>query len=375
MTNNNNNNNNKPVCISLDDFHDYAKATMPKSAYDYYAQGAMDNETRRNNRKAFSKIRIRPRVMRDVSNIDTSCEILGHKISMPIGIAPMAMHKLAHPDGELATARAAAANDTLMILSTYSTYSMEDVAKAAPNGLRFLQLYVHKDRKVAKDLIKRAEAAGYESLVVTVDRPQLGRRIADAKNKFKRPTEMKMENLKAEKPQKNENRSTFNKGMTGTVDSGLNWEKDIAWLRETTKLPIILKGILTAEDALLAVKYKVDAIIVSNHGGRQLDGAPPSIEALPEIADAVKGRIPIYLDSGIYRGSDVFKAIAYGANAVFVGRPTLWALCYDGEKGVDKMLNIIREEFRLTMALAGCTSIDQITRDYVRRKELYIPKL
>jgi len=368
--------NNKPICVSLDDFHDYAKATMPKASYDYYAQGAMDNETRKNNRKAFSKIRIRPRVMRDVSNIDTTTEVLGHKISMPIGIAPMAMHKLAHPDGELATAKGAAANDTLMILSTYSTYSMEDVAKAAPDGLRFLQLYVHKDRTSASNLIKRAEAAGYQGLVVTVDRPKLGRRIADAKNKFKRPSDMKMQNLKEEKNNdKKEDRGTFNKGMTGTVDSSLNWATDIAWLRETTKLPIILKGILTAEDALLAVKYKVDAIIVSNHGGRQLDGAPPSIEALPEITDAVQGRIPVYLDSGIYRGSDVFKAIAYGAKCVFVGRPTLWALCYNGEKGVEQMLNIIREEFRLTMALAGCTSVDQITRDYVRRKKLYIPKL
>jgi len=366
--------NNKPVCVSLDDFHDYAKATMPKASYDYYALGAMDNETRKNNRKAFSKIRIRPRVMRDVSNVDTTAEILGHKISMPIGIAPMAMHKLAHPDGELATAKGAAANDTLMILSTYSTYSMEDVAKAAPDGLRFLQLYVHKDRTAANDLIKRAEAAGYQGLVVTVDRPKLGRRIADAKNKFKRPSDMKMQNLKEEK-NKSEDRGTFNKGMTGTVDSSLNWATDIAWLRQTTKLPIILKGILTAEDALLAVKYKVDAIIVSNHGGRQLDGAPPSIEALPEITDAVQGRIPVYLDSGIYRGSDVFKALAYGAKAVFVGRPTLWALCYDGEKGVDKMLKIIKEEFRLTMALAGCTKIDQITPRHIQHKKAYLSKL
>lgn len=365
----------KPVCVCLEDFHQYAKETMPKSSYDYYAQGAMDNETLKNNRKAFSKIRIRPRVMRDVSQIDTSVEILGHKISMPIGIAPCAMHKLAHKDGELATARAAKKHDTLMILSTYSTYSMEDVAKAAPGGLRMLQLYVHKDRKVANDLIKRAEVSGYQGIVVTVDRPKLGRRIADAKNKFKRPSDLKMQNLKQEKEPEGQDKGTFNKGMTGTVDSALNWEADIKWLRETTKLPIILKGILTAEDALLAVKYKVDAIIVSNHGGRQLDGAPPSIEALPEITEAVQDRIPVFLDSGISRGTDVFKALALGAKAVFVGRPTLWSLCYNGEEGVDQMLKIIEEEFRLTMALAGVTSVDQITKDYVRRKELYIPKL
>ncbi|KXS17994.1 FMN-dependent alpha-hydroxy acid dehydrogenase [Gonapodya prolifera JEL478] len=362
-----------PVCIK--DLEPIAKRKISSSAWSYYSTGAMDEETMRNNVDSFSRIRIRPRVLRDVSNIDTTVTLFGHTYASPVGISPTAMMKLCHADGEAGVARAVAGLNQAQTLSTFTTMSLEDVAKAArsvpdypfksaariPN--LWFQLYIVEDRHKAEQLVRRADAAGYSALVVTVDTPQLGRRLHTIREPFKLPTDMTHANF--------EGNSDSLAAINTAVDASVNWNRDISWLRSITKLPIIVKGILTAEDAELAVQAGVDAIGVSNHGGRQLDSVPSSIEALPEIARAVKGRVPIILDGGVRKGTDVFKALALGATYVCVGRPSLYALAYDGEEGVRKMLGFLNEELRLAMTLAGATKVKDINRNFIRAETEY----
>lgn len=296
---------------------------------------------------------------------------------------------MAHKDGEEATARAANKLNTLMTLSTYSTTSLEDAAKAYPTGPRWLQLYVYNDRWMSESIIKRAEKCGYKAIVLTVDTPFLGRRLKDLENKFRLPEPYRLANFDEfllkndEKESGNEitnlesrvgKKLTFTELLGTTSDLTLNWEKDIAWLKSLTNLPIIVKGILTAHDTRLALDYGVDGIVCSNHGGRQLDTVPPTLLALPEIIATVrdvsrstgKPPVPVFLDGGIRRGTDVFKALALGAEAIFVGRPILYGLSYDGQNGVEQVLNILNDEFRLTMALAGTRDLKEINRDTVR---------
>ncbi|ESR62954.1 hypothetical protein CICLE_v10015533mg [Citrus x clementina] len=342
-----------------------AKEKLPKMVYDYYASGAEDQWTLQENRNAFSRILFRPRILRDVSKIDMTTTVLGFNISMPIMIAPTAFQKMAHPEGECATARAASAAGTIMTLSSWATSSVEEVSSTGP-GIRFFQLYVTKDRNVDAQLVKRAERAGFKAIALTVDTPRLGRREADIKNRFVLPPHLTLKNYEGlyfGKMDKTDD-SGLASYVANQIDRSLNW-KDVKWLQTITSLPILVKGVLTAEDASLAIQYGAAGIIVSNHGARQLDYVPATVMALEEVVHAAKGRVPVFLDGGVRRGTDVFKALALGASGVFVGRPVPFSLAVDGEAGVRKVLQMLRDEFELTMALSGCRSLKEITRNHV----------
>ncbi|NWI04514.1 HAOX2 oxidase, partial [Tichodroma muraria] len=345
------------VCLS--DFEAYAKKYLPKIAWDYFAAGADDCTTRDENILAYKRIRFRPRVLRDVSVMDTGTKILGSEISFPVGIAPTGFHQLAWPDGEKSTARAARAMNTCYIASTYSTCTLEEISAAAPGGLRWFQLYIHRNRAASQQLVRRAEALGFRGLVLTADLPYTGKRRDDVRNGFRLPPHMKVKNLEG----------AFEVCKMSPLDPSVTWN-DIYWLRSLTRLPIIIKGILTREDAELAVRHGVQGIIVSNHGGRQLDEGPATIDALVEVVEAVRGRVEVYVDGGIRKGSDVLKALALGAKCVFIGRPALWGLAYKGEEGLQDVLRILQDEFRLSMALAGCASVSEIGQHLVQLSKL-----
>ncbi|CAN0911480.1 Glycolate oxidase 3 [Linum grandiflorum] len=347
------------------EYEEIARQKLPKMVYDYYASGAEDQWTLKENRNAFSRILFRPRILVDVSKIDMATNVLGFNISMPIMIAPTAMQKMAHPDGEYATARAASAAGTIMTLSSWATSSVEEVASTGP-GIRFFQLYVCKDRNVVTQLVKRAERAGFKAIVLTVDTPRLGRREADIKNRFALPSNLTLKNFEGLDLGKIP--KTTDSGLAsyaaGQIDRTLNW-KDVKWLQSITSLPILVKGVLTAEDTRLAVENGAAGIIVSNHGARQLDYVPATITALEEVVKAAQGRVPVFLDGGVRRGTDVFKALALGARGVFIGRPVVFGLAADGEGGVRKVLKMLRDELELTMALSGCTSLERISRNHI----------
>ncbi|XP_074890881.1 2-Hydroxyacid oxidase 2 [Buteo buteo] len=345
------------VCVS--DFEAYAKKYLPKIAWDFFAAGADDCSTRDENILAYKRIRFRPRMLRDVSMMDIRTKLLGTEISFPVGIAPTGFHQLAWPDGEKSTARAAKAMNTCYIASTYSTCTLEEISAAAPGSLRWFQLYIHRNRAVSQQLVQRAEALGFQGLVLTADLPYTGKRRDDVRNGFRLPPHMKLKNLEG----------AFEVCKMSPLDPSVTWN-DIYWLRSLTHLPIIIKGILTKEDAELAVRHGVQGIIVSNHGGRQLDGGPATIDALVEVVEAVQGRVEVYLDGGIRKGSDVLKALALGAKCVFIGRPALWGLAYKGEEGLQEVLRILQDEFRLSMALAGCASVSEIGRHLVQFSKL-----
>ncbi|GJP42482.1 hypothetical protein CLOM_g10077 [Closterium sp. NIES-68] len=354
---------------NISEFQSLAREKLPKQAYDYYASGAEDQWTLAENRNAFERIRFRPRILIDVSSVDTTTSVLGHRISMPIMLAPTAFQRMAHAEGELATARAAAKFDTAMVLSSWATSSVEEVASVGP-GLRFFQLYVYKDRQVVEQLVRRAERAGFKAIALTVDTPRLGRREADIKNRFVLPPHLTLKNFEGlnlgsmDKSQE----SGLSSYVAGQIDRSLSW-KDIAWLKSITSLPILVKGVITAEDAEISIEYGAAGIIVSNHGARQLDYVSATICALEEVVKAARGRVPVFLDGGVRRGTDVLKALALGAAGVFVGRPVPFALAVDGQAGVEKLLGILRDEFELALALAGCTKVADIKRCHVETEE------
>ncbi len=347
--------------VNISDYEVLAQACLDKPVWDYYFGGSGDELTLQANRTAFERIRLRPRFLVDVSTIDTHTTILGTPVNMPILIAPTACHCMAHPDGELATARGAGTVDTLMIASTVATRTLEEIAQAATGPLWF-QLYVYEDRDFTASLIKRAQAAGYRAIVVTVDTPHISKRERDIRNNFVLPPPP----LVTANFTRQDTENATNP-VTTHIDTSasLTWDL-IPWLRSLTSLPILLKGILTAEDALLAVEQGVEGIVVSNHGGRQLDGAIASIEALPEVVDAVAGRCEVYLDGGIRRGVDVLKALALGAHAVLVGRPILWGLAVDGQAGVERVLKLLHGELEMAMVLSGKPTLASVDRSLVR---------
>ncbi|CAN6236290.1 unnamed protein product [Urochloa humidicola] len=353
------------LITNVSDYEELAKQKLSKMVFDFYASGAEDQWTLRENREAFSRILFRPRVLIDVSRINMSMSVLGYNISMPIMVAPTALHKLAHSEGEVASARAAAAAGTIMMLSSWSSCSIEEVSSSGP-GLRFFQLSVFKDRNFVQQLVRRAENAGYKAIAVTVDAPRLGRREADVRNRFSLPENVVLkcfEGLDLSSMDK-ANVSGLAAYVTSQINSSLSW-KDIKWLQMITRLPILLKGVITAEDARNAIECGVAGIIMSNHGGRQLDYLPATISCLEEVVREAKGRVPVFLDGGIRRGTDVFKALALGASGVFIGRPVLFALAVEGEAGVRKALQMLRDELEIAMALSGCTSLKEITRGHV----------
>ena len=353
-----------PVTVlNIFELEQLAKEKLPVIAYDYYRSGAWDEVTLKANREAFEKIKIHYKVLVDVSQRDLSTTIFGQKVSFPILIAPTAFHKLAHPDGELATARASVKANTIMTLSSLSTTSIEEVA-AATNKTFWFQLYINKNREYTRDLVARAESAGAKALVVTVDTPMWGRRERDVRNGFHLPPGMSAVNLtKYDKDAvaKGNSGAGLGQSFAWMIDSALQW-KDLDWLGSISKLPIIIKGVCRADDAKIALSHGVQGILVSNHGGRQMDSAPATIEVLPSIVDAVGDKVTVMMDGGIRRGVDAMKAVAYGAKAVLVGRPVLWGLASGGQQGVEKALSILREEFDLAMALTGCKNLSEVNR-------------
>ncbi|CAG9782926.1 unnamed protein product, partial [Diatraea saccharalis] len=343
--------------ISLRDLEDAAKALLPKPALDYYRSGATDEQTLAENKLAFQRLRIRPKCLMGITGCDLRTTVLGHEVSMPVGIAPSAMQKMAHPDGELSNAKAAQAERTIFTLSTIATSSIEEVASAAPEAIKWFQLYIYTDREVTRDLVMRAEKAGFKAIALTVDTPLFGLRRADVKNKFTLPSHLRLANfeghLSTKIHQTKEGSSGLNNYVESLFDKTLTWDS-MKWLKSITKLPIIAKGILRGDDAVKAAQAGCSAILVSNHGARQLDGVPATIEVLPEIVDAVKNyNVEVYLDGGVTTGTDVYKALALGAKMVFVGRPALWGLAVGGQAGVQRMLNILRTELEYTFQIAG----------------------
>ena len=349
--------------VNLEEFEKVAREKLSREAYDYFAGGANDEITLRANRASYADIVLHYPVLRDVSSRDTSVEVLGERIAFPVMVAPTAFHRLACAEGECATARAAARAGTIMVLSTLATTVIEDVAAAAA-GPKWFQLYIYKDRGATADLIRRAESAGCRALVLTVDAQVWGLREADVRNNFKLPDGLTVANLTEHA------KDMFPAGIPGSglaayvaqmLDPALSW-RDFGWLREQTKLPILLKGIVRADDAERAVEHGAAGVIVSNHGGRQLDTAPATVEVLPRVVDAVAGKIPVLVDGGIRRGTDVIKALALGAQAALIGRPILWGLAADGENGAFRVLEMLKAEFDLAMALCGARRITEIDK-------------
>ncbi len=342
--------------INLSDYETLAQTRVEPTAWDYIQGGSDDEVTLRANRSAFERIRLRPRVLVEGNTCDPCTTVLGTPVSMPILVAPAAYNCLAHPEGECATARGAGMAHTLMVASTFSTCSLEDIARAASGPLWF-QLYLYQNLELSASVVRRAEVAGYRAIVLTADVPRLGRRERDARNNFSLPSHLNLANFPNVQPEPDQ--SSLFLPCTPTWDT-------LDWLKTVTSLPILVKGILTAEDALLALERGAAGIIVSNHGGRQLDSALASIEALPEIVEAVSGRCEVYLDGGIRRGTDILKALALGARAVLLGRPTLWGLAVNGYEGVQHVLEIMRAELEQAMVLSGHFSLETINRSLIK---------
>jgi 4-hydroxymandelate oxidase len=353
--------------INLDDYERQAHERLPQMVFDYYFGGAGDEHSVRENRLAWQHLRLRPRVLVDVGSRDLSTTVLGQPLTFPVMTAPCAFNALAHPDGELAVARAATAAGIIQVVSTAGTYSLEEIAAAAPTGARWFQLYCYRDRSVTAGLVERAVTAGYRALCLTVDAPLVGRRDRDTRNCFGLPPGMTWKNLEQvglDQMEAGDQGSALVQYISEIWDPRLTWEA-IEWLRDLSPLPLVVKGILTAEDARRAVDHGAAAIVVSNHGGRQLDGTLTTVEALEEIADEVGSEVELLVDGGIRRGGDILRALALGARAVLIGRPYLWALATGGQSAVEHMLSILRDELDLDMALSGRPTIARIDRSLV----------
>ncbi len=374
-------------CFNLDDFRVLAKKRLPRMVYDYLDGGADDEVTLGRNQSSFSNIQLMPRALRDVSNIDLSTTVLGQQVDIPVLLSPTGQTRMFHHSGESAVARAAAKAGTIYSLSSVSSTSIEDTA-AASDGRKWFQIYVWRDREVIKEFMDRCRESGYNALCLTVDLPVHGNRERDLRNQLTFPaavapkvvadvlshprwlynylTHPKIEiaNVKGSRNASVPKEVTLLDYVSKQLDSSVNWD-DAAWMIEQWDGPFIIKGIVNPEDAKRAVEIGARAIIVSNHGGRQLDFMPPTIEVLPQIVKAVAGRAEILLDSGVRRGTDVIKALALGATAVMIGRPYLYALAAGGEAGVDRMFELLRAELMRDMAMLGCTKISDLTPEYI----------
>jgi 4-hydroxymandelate oxidase len=353
--------------VNLPDYEARARESVDGSTLDYYDGGSNDEITLRGNVAAFSRIALYPRMFRGVGTRDMSTTIVGSRARWPVIVAPVALLGMLSPDGEVPAARAATAAGSIFVLSSLSVTPIEDVIAVATGPVWF-QLYIYKDRAASEALVKRVEEAGCSALELTADTPILGRRERDVRNSFGLPEGLWTPNLTADAgsltPHAGSD-SPFKAAIDALFYPDLTWD-DVAWLTSITHLPVLIKGLLRADDAVRAVDAGAAAVIVSNHGGRQLDTAPAAIDALVAIADAVGDRTELIVDGGIRRGADVLKAIALGARAVQIGRPIVWGLVVDGEQGVGDVLDLLRDELDLAMALTGCRSIDEITSDLLR---------
>jgi len=347
--------------VSLGDFESLAQERMSHLAFEYVAGGAADEITLRENRAAYDRIRLRPRVLVDVSRLDTRLSLLGQELPFPILLAPTAYHRLVHEAGELATVRGAGAAGAALVVSSFATTSVEEIAAAATGPLWF-QLYVQPDRGFTRELVQRAEKAGCRALCVTVDAPVLGARNREQRLRFALPPGMERANFRGMgKAAGAAERPTERQIYSAVLDPSLTW-REIEWLQSLVRVPVLLKGILNPDDARRAVEAGVAGLIVSNHGGRNLDTLPATIEALPLVVEQTAGRIPVLVDGGIRRGTDVLKALALGARAVLIGRPYLYGLGALGAEGVTRVVNILKSEFEMAMALSGRPTLPSIDR-------------
>ena len=346
--------------INVADYEQLAREALDPSVFGYVAGGANEEWTLRENVAAFGRWVLRPRVLVDVETVTTATSVLGSQVSMPVLVAPTAFQRLMHPGGELATARAAAAAGTVFCHSTLS--SVRPMEVAAAEGVRWFQLYWSSDRTFTRELLDEVAASGYAAVVLTVDLPHAGRRERDLRTAFEIPPGLPLPNIstKFDRP------VDSHTGLGAVVDRTLTW-RDLEWLRSTSPLPLVVKGVLTCEDAVLACEHGAEAIVVSNHGGRQLDGVAASLDVLAEVVDAVDGRAEVLLDGGIRRGTDVLKALALGARATLVGRAPLYGLAAAGEDGVRHVLELLREEVALGLAFLGCPTPGSVTRAHVAR--------
>jgi 4-hydroxymandelate oxidase len=350
------------VELSIADYERLAEERLEPGPWAYLAGGSGDEWTLRENRAAFARWRFRPRVLCDVSAISTATTVLGSPVELPVVVAPVAYQQLYHRDGECATARGAAAAGTGMAVSTFSTRSHEEIAVAAPGLTQWCQLYVFRDRGVTREHLAEAAAAGCSAVVLTVDTPRLAQRERDLRVGFEIPSDLPLPYARAMIGEAAQNPAD----QFALLDDSVSW-RDLEWIASEAQVPVVLKGIVTAEDAQRAVEHGAAAIVVSNHGGRQLDGAPATLDALPEVVEAVAGRVEVYLDGGIRRGTDVAKALAFGARAVLAGRAPIFGLAAAGEDGVRRVLELLRDELTLALGLLGCTSPEELTRSHVQR--------
>ena len=340
----------------LADLERQAAALLSQSIYDYFAGGADDEITLRDNCEGWNRIRLRPRVLRDVSRVDTTAAVLGTAVATPIGLAPTAYQRLAHPDGEVATARGAAAAGCLHVLSTRATASPGEVEDAAPGAPRWFQVYVLRDRSRTEKLVRAAVDSGARALVLTADTPVIGRRLRDVRNRFVLPTNLGAPDAAIE---------PGDEARLADQDPALSFD-DIAWLRDLSGgVPIVVKGVTRGDDAVACLDAGADALWVSNHGGRQLDGCIATSDALPEVVAAASNRAEVYVDGGIRRGVDALRALALGATAVFVGRPMIWGLTTGGAEGVRSVVEGLTAELAHAMALAGAPTIADVTVDLI----------
>jgi 4-hydroxymandelate oxidase len=344
--------------LNVLEYEEAARDVLPLTVFDYIAGGSGDELTLRANRGAFARWRLLPRVLRGISHPDLRTTVLGQPIALPVLLAPVGFHRLVHEEGETASARAARDAGTIFVASTASTYPLEEVAPHA--GPWWFQVYVFRDRELTRHLVQRAEAAGARALVVTADTPVLGRREADERNRFALPDGVTWANFRdtnfafmSEIP----DGSSLSAYIAGSFDATLSWA-DLDWLSSNTALPVIPKGILHPDDARQAVEHGAEAIVVSNHGGRQLDSAIATLDALPAIVNAVGDAVEILLDGGVRRGTDVIKALALGARAVLIGRPYLWGLALGGSEGVQRILELLGTEIRRDLTLCGCATVE-----------------
>ncbi|XP_037090555.1 peroxisomal (S)-2-hydroxy-acid oxidase GLO3-like isoform X2 [Pollicipes pollicipes] len=352
------------VCI--DDLKQAALARLDKKALGYYNSGADGEQTLRDNEAAFQRYRLRPRCMVDISTIDLTHTVLGQEVSMPIGVAPTAMQAMAHPEGECATARAAEEMGAVFVLSSGSNKSIEEVADAAPRAIKWCQLHIFKDRSTTVKMVQRAEQAGFSAIVLTVDAQVFGKRLADARNGFQRPPHLRLGNFTSD-VDKACHRGD-NEYVEALFDLSVTWD-DLSWLCSVTQLPVLVKGVMTPEDAAAAADRGASGVIVSNHGGRQLDGSLATVDALGPMVAAVGHRCPVFMDGGVRRGTDALKALALGARMVFVGRPLLWGLAYDGQRGARLALQMLHSELQQAMGLCGVTKVADVTEDVFEQSE------
>jgi isopentenyl diphosphate isomerase/L-lactate dehydrogenase-like FMN-dependent dehydrogenase len=352
--------------FSTDDYERLAEACTEPGAWAYLTGGSASESTLRANRAAFRRWTFRPRVLVDVAEPTATTTVLGTPVTLPVLLAPIAYIGLYHRDGELASARAAGAEGTVMCVSTMTTRTHREIAEAAPGLVQWAQLYVLRDEGATRAHLEDAVEAGCTAVVLTVDTPHLGRRERDLRAGFQVPSDLPLPYV----------RSSVGGGPANplaqfsALSPSVTW-RDLEWIAAATNLPLLVKGIVTREDARLAVELGAAGIVVSNHGGRQLDGAPATLDALPEVVEAVDGRIEVLLDGGIRRGTDVVKALALGARAVLAGRAPMFGLCVDGEAGVRSVLSLLRDEIVLTLALLGCTSPDGVRRNHVEKTLAY----